>query len=187
MKLQQFTSQARAAGPGNLRRAALLPVVLALLAGALSAQSADPAAGILPMLSPAPPPMSASGVGSVHAVDFVPGSGLCGNNAGQSIGWKFDVLVQVTVVSMTWFDDNQDGLALSHEVAIWDPSGTIIPATQVVIPAGTPPPPSGICRPAAIAPTTLPPGGASTAAGSNARPPGGWTLSVSRPAIPVFR
>jgi len=102
-----------------------------------------------------------------NGVDFVPGSGTCGTNQGQSIGWQFNVLSPITVNAMTWFDDGQDGLQISHEIGIWDPAGTLIAATNVTIPAGTTATLDGIWRTVSIAPTLLPVGNGYIVGGYN--------------------
>ena len=105
----------------------------------------------------------------LNAVDFIAGSGRCARNAGQTIGWEFDVLNTVTISSMTWFDDGGDGLDLAHEVGIFDPTGTLISTTDVIIPAGSWAMLDGIWRVVSIAPTTLPPGNSYIVGGFNGR------------------
>jgi len=61
---------------------------------------------------------------STHVIDFDTSTGLCGGNSDQNVS------------AMTWYDDFQNGLTLSHEVAIWNPDGSIA-AGPVVIPAGS--------------------------------------------------
>lgn len=97
------------------------------------------------------------GSSGVNAVDFVPGTGSCGGNSLQSVGYEFDVTSPVTVTAMAWFDDGLDGLTVSHEVAIWDPSGAVVSGTHVTIPAGTGAALDGIWRVVPIPPTTLSP------------------------------
>ena len=93
-----------------------------------------------------------------NAIDFVAGSGSCGTNSEQTIGWQFDVLNSVTVLAMAWFDEGGDGLQLAHEVGIWDPGGTLIESTHLTIPAGTTATLDGIWRIVKITPTELVPG-----------------------------
>ena len=102
-----------------------------------------------------------------NAMDFTPGSGLCGTNQGQSVGWKFNVNTPTTVCAMSWFDDGQDGLQLAHEIGIWSPAGTLIANTHVTIPAGTAAPLDGIWRTVAIPPTLLPAGNGYIVGGFN--------------------
>ena len=111
------------------------------------AQRADTQPAVLP-----------AGVFNTHAVEFQPTSGDCGNNNGQTVGWRFDVLEAVTVDAMSWFDEGQDGLEAAHEVALWDLSGTMIPNTNVVIPAGIGAPLDWIWRTVDITPVVLAPG-----------------------------
>ena len=103
------------------------------------------------------PPTTAV-TGKKNAIDFVHGSGVCGTNQNQTIGWAFDVLTPITVTRMTWFDDLQDGLDVQHEVGIWDPGGNLISSTNVIIPAGAAAPLDGIWRTVDIQPTPLPAG-----------------------------
>ena len=105
--------------------------------------------------------------GATDAVDFVEGSGLCGINQDQSIGWQFNVDTEITVTAMSWYDELQDGLEIGHEVAIWDPLGNLIASTNVTIPAGTAATLEGIWRTVAITPTTLPVGSGYIVGGYN--------------------
>lgn len=172
--------------PTNLLSIPLATAVAFLLfAGSSRAQSSDPSAGVglsdnlqrVPA-HPADPthgvaiqPVSTGTVNTYsvgdNAIDFTPGSGLCGSNQGQTIGWQFDLAVPITVSAMTWYDDGQDGLELDHEVGIWDPSGALVATTHVIIPAGTAAPLDGIWRTVAIAPTVLPAGSGYIVGGYN--------------------
>jgi len=69
------------------------------------------------------------------AVTFDPAGGMVASPAGQNIGWRFDVLSSVTVVGLGWFDAAGDGLALSHQVGLWNASGTLL--ATATISAGT--------------------------------------------------
>ncbi len=126
-------------------------IVLALSASVALAQSADPANHLTPGGGPVQTPAAFGD----NAIDFVAGSGGCGNNSEQTIGWQFDVVNTVSVSAMAWFDEYGDGLQLPHEVGIWDPSGTLIEATHVLIPFGTTATLDGIWRIVEITPAEL--------------------------------
>jgi hypothetical protein len=102
-----------------------------------------------------------------NAIDFIPGSGKCGGNSTQSVGWQFDVLNDTTVTAMAWFDDDGTGLALPHEVGIFDPVGNLIATTHLIIPAGAVAALDGIWRVVDITPTTLPTGNGYIVGGYN--------------------
>jgi hypothetical protein len=173
----------------SLRRGSLavscLTVSVFLSAGITSAQSADPAAGVnTPPPPHQKPPPVISGGGNSHAVDFTPGSGSCGGNQDQNIGWQFDVLSAITVDAMTWFDDGQNGTERSHEVGIFDPVGNLIVSTHVTIPAGAGAPLDGIWRSVAISPTVLPPGSGYIVGGYNGAHSECLNFNVSQTVIP---
>jgi len=71
----------------------------------------------------------------VPALTFDQTSGGSGLNQGQNVGWRFDVLSPVYVTGLGWYDQNHDGLGISHEVGIWDANGTLL--TSVTVPSGT--------------------------------------------------
>jgi len=73
---------------------------------------------------------------TVHALDPDVDTGLCSSNRDQNVGWQFDVNEPIAVTALTWFDQFGNGLTLSHEVAVWNPDGTLV-AGPVVIPAGS--------------------------------------------------
>lgn len=52
-----------------------------------------------------------------------------------TMGFAFDVLNPVTVYSLGIFDGDQDGLISSHEVGLFDPTGTLI--ASVTVPDGS--------------------------------------------------
>ena len=140
----------------------LFPVLL--MAGLSQAQSADPAGAPSTPIGQGGAPTWSSGT---NALDFVPGSGTCGTNQGQSIGWQFDVTTEVTVTCMSWFDDGQDGLDIAHEVGIFAPGGGLIAATHVTIPAGTGATLDGDWRVVSIPATVLPVGAGYIVGGYN--------------------
>lgn len=59
---------------------------------------------------------------------------LDGNN--RMIGWEFTVDQTIEVGQLGWFDLNGDGLALSHQVGIWNTADQSL-VTSVTIGAGT--------------------------------------------------
>ena len=71
----------------------------------------------------------------ISVLTFDETTGATGTNSDQTVGWAFDVNTDITVTSLQWFDDNGDGLTISHEVAIWTDTG--VQLTKAVIPAGT--------------------------------------------------
>jgi hypothetical protein len=82
------------------------------------------------------------------------------NNTGESLGnppftlgWEFTVNTPVTVDGLGVFDDSLDGLAESHDVGLWNSTGTLLTSTTVL--AGTADPLIGNFRYADIAPLTL--------------------------------
>lgn len=112
-------------------------------------------------------PSAVGGAAQVNAIEFTPGTGTCGGDSSQAVGWEFDALVPVRVTAMSWFDTNQDGLAAEHEVALWDPAGNIVPGTNVTIPAGTLATLDGIWRIVEIPPVVLAPGAGYIVGGMN--------------------
>lgn len=129
-------------------------LVCALCVTAVQAQSEDPADDAVEGVIDDNPVVS----NGANALDFTPGSGSCGGNNDQTIGWAFNVDAPVTVVAMAWHDDNLDGLERAHEVGIFRPDGSLIASTHVTIPAGAGAPLDGIWRIVKITPTTLPAG-----------------------------
>jgi hypothetical protein len=166
---------------------ALAPAAL-LIASVTAQNSPDPAAGAVvrsvpQIFAPAPatddPAYGLGGgnastttrttnfLGSTNAIDFVAGSGSCGANSDQSIGWQFNVTSPITVNQMSWFDEAGNGLGVSHQVGIWTPGGTLIASTNVTIPAGTAATLNGGWRVVNITPTVLPIGSGYIVGGYN--------------------
>ncbi len=54
----------------------------------------------------------------------------------RMIGWQFSVTENIDVSALGWFDWNEDGLNRSHEVGIWNISGSNL-ITSTTIPSGT--------------------------------------------------
>lgn len=46
-------------------------------------------------------------------------------------GWEFNVLSEITIDNLGVYDNQQDGLAESHEVGIWNSAGTLLVSTTV--------------------------------------------------------
>jgi len=138
-------------------------VVMAALAGSAFAQSEDPALEAYP----GEPDDGVYIAANANALDFTPGSGSCGGNSDQTIGWQFNVNSAVTVVAMAWHDDNRDGLERAHEVGIFAPDGSLISSTHVTIPAGNGAALDGIWRVVPITPTVLGPGAGYIVGGFN--------------------
>lgn len=53
------------------------------------------------------------------------------------IGWQFTVTQPVEVLALGWFHWGLDGLALAHEVGIWDQANTATPLASLTIASGT--------------------------------------------------
>ncbi|MCB9914258.1 MAG: hypothetical protein H6828_03790 [Planctomycetes bacterium] len=128
-----------------------------------AAAQGDPAAN----LGPASGGVALGVAASNNAIEFVAGSGSCGSNSLQPVGWEFDVVNPVVVSAMTWFDDGLDGLSVGHEVGLWDPAGNLIASTHVTIPSGTTATLDGHWRVVSIPPTQLLPGAGYIAGGMN--------------------
>ncbi len=71
----------------------------------------------------------------VPALSFNEAGGGFGSNLNQNVGWRFDVLSPTYVTGLGWFDQNHDGLGISHEIGIWDAGGTLLAST--IVPSGT--------------------------------------------------
>lgn len=67
-------------------------------------------------------------------VTFDESTGTNGLNRGQTVGWSFDVLDPISVTGLGWYDENQDGLGVAHEVGIWNSAGALLAST--IVPAG---------------------------------------------------
>ncbi len=92
-------------------------------------------------------------------------SGSNATNQDQSVGWQFDVLSAITVNGLGWFDENGDGLSVSHTVGIWDSAGALL--TSILVPAGTGAPLDGQYRMAAVSSILLSPGNGYIVGGEN--------------------
>lgn len=49
----------------------------------------------------------------------------------QTRGWQFTTANDITITALGYFDLNGDGLAVSHEVGIWDNGGTLLVSATV--------------------------------------------------------
>ncbi len=78
-----------------------------------------------------PSQVLATGISVVIFDEF---TGETGNNFSQTVGWQFNLMQEITVTALQWFDDFGNGLTISHEVGIWDPHGNLL--SSVVVPAG---------------------------------------------------
>ena len=78
-----------------------------------------------------------SGFASAATVLDVTGGQWSTNNDGMfTYGWEFDVVGSpVMLTHLGMFDEKLNGLAESHEIGVWDPSGTLL--TSATIPSGT--------------------------------------------------
>ncbi len=89
------------------------------------------------------------------AVDFSASSTLGGLSVHtQTLGWRFILNSTIAVTDLGFFDANQDGLGESHQVAIWDGSGSILVQGTV----GTSAPLDNKFRYVSVAGTVLNPG-----------------------------
>jgi hypothetical protein len=53
------------------------------------------------------------------------------NSVSRSQGWRFTVDVPIQITAMGILDAGDDGLATSHDIAIWDEAGTMLHMTTV--------------------------------------------------------
>lgn len=82
------------------------------------------------LLATAPPALAAS-----LGVDIT-GAGIAGQNpVAFTIGWGVDVVTPVRVTALGIWDEGSNGLLVTHEVGLWNGSGTLLASTTV--PAGT--------------------------------------------------
>src|SRR6476660_2949748 len=58
-------------------------------------------------------------------------SGLPLGNGPFTLGWEFDANAAVTIRALGVFDDNQDGLGQSHEVGLFNGTGTLLASATV--------------------------------------------------------
>lgn len=65
------------------------------------------------------------------------GSGAYLDTNNRMLGWEFTVSQQLDVLALGWFDWNDNGLALSHQVGIWDVASPGAPLITAFVPSGT--------------------------------------------------
>jgi hypothetical protein len=108
------------------------------------------------MLVAAPAISSASTLGVDLATSLVLGAAFADTN----VGWQFSVSAPITIDGLGMFDYNADGLFESHQVGLWDNSGTLLASTTVT--SASTPVPSAFARGdwlfQSIAPVALTPG-----------------------------
>jgi len=75
------------------------------------------------------------------------------NTGTWTLGYSFLVNTSINAVSLGVFDQGGDGLLVSHDVGLWDSSGTLLASATVA--AGTLDPLNGGFRFAAISPVSL--------------------------------
>ena len=56
--------------------------------------------------------------------------GLVGSSS-QTRGWEFTTVNNITISSLGWWDNLGDGLAVSHQVGIWNFTGTLLLSATV--------------------------------------------------------
>ena len=79
------------------------------------------------------PSLSASA--QTNAISFSNTTGESLAKTDSTFGWSFTTNSDINVVDLGVFDDSQNGLTDSHQVGIWDSSGTLLVSTTV--PSGT--------------------------------------------------
>ncbi len=99
----------------------------------------------------------ALGAFSAHAgtaaLGFDQTTGSTLNNPPFTLGWDFRTTGSLQVDALGFFDDSLNGLADSHEVGLWNSSGTLLASATVA--AGTVDPLTAQFRYVNIAPVTL--------------------------------
>jgi len=75
------------------------------------------------------------------------------NTGTWTLGYSFLVNSAITVTGLGVFDDNSDGLNVSHDVGLWDANGNLLASTTVG--AGTVAPLNGFYRMASISGVSL--------------------------------
>jgi hypothetical protein len=83
-------------------------------------------------------------------------SASLGFSTNQTLGWTFTANTPGVVDALGYYDLGGDGLAVSHDVGIWDNLGNLLTSTTVA--SGTVDPLISSFRYATIAPITLTPG-----------------------------
>lgn len=70
-----------------------------------------------------------------NAVSFTNTTGAGLANPPFTLGWSFTANSNIDVVDLGVFDDSQNGLTDSHQVGLWNSSGTLL--TSTTVPSGT--------------------------------------------------
>ena len=70
-----------------------------------------------------------------NAVSFSNTTGVTLANPPFTLGWSFTANANINVVDLGVFDDSQNGLVDSHQVGVWNSTGTLLVSTTV--PSGT--------------------------------------------------
>lgn len=79
--------------------------------------------------------LSLSASAQTNAVSFSNTTGTTLANPPFTLGWSFTATSNIDVVDLGVFDDSQNGLTDSHQVGLWNSSGTLLVSTTV--PSGT--------------------------------------------------
>ena len=93
---------------------------------------------------------------AIPAVSFTPVTGESLTNGPYTLGWEFSLSSAGTVTALGAFNSTGTGLAESHDVGIWDSTGTLLVSATVA--AGTVDPLIGQFRYASVSTITLGPG-----------------------------
>ena len=89
-------------------------------------------------------------------VNFSNTTGQPLSNPPQTLGWSFTLISPVDVTWLSFFDSDQDGLAESHPLGIWNAAGTLLVSGTVS--AGAVDPLHDRFRAIPVTPTLLQPG-----------------------------
>lgn len=69
------------------------------------------------------------------ALEFDSPNGGFLDSSSRMLGWQFTVSVPLALHGLAWYDQGQDGLAVAHEVGLWDAADASLVA-QATVPAG---------------------------------------------------
>lgn len=90
---------------------------------------------------------------AIPAITFDESTGGAGLHTDSTVGWQFHVVKDIAVTGLGWYDENADGLNVSHRVGIWDAAGALL--AEVTVPSGTGAPLDGQFRTVFISPIKL--------------------------------
>ncbi|PZN96796.1 MAG: hypothetical protein DCF31_03145 [Alphaproteobacteria bacterium] len=96
--------------------------------------------------------LSQAATAAIPALTYTGPSTQVGNPP-FTLGWSFSATAPVTISALGFFDADLDGLQESHELGLWNSSGTLL--SSVTIGAGTVAPLTANFRYAAVSPFTL--------------------------------